>query len=830
MKKHHVFILSIILSLIVSNLYAGKLSGVVTNQDSQPVANANVTAFGFVPSSGDSLFEMTTTNENGQFSFDQLVSGTYFLHAQSSQGQTNDYTGPFEIESSSDITDVQLTIHEVQKTTGTVSGQVKTENDTPISRVTLELVRQATDSKSFRAYTGSNENGNFSFPGVLAGEYKLSAYHPQGFKKEYENIITVEANQEITDIVVIYTQDDLEFGSVSGAVKTDAGLPLEGVTVKVKTLGLDFMLTDSSIYNVLTTVTDAEGRYSFAQVVPGNCWITSNHPVGGVIQVNDVVVVGSQATTVADIIYPASEIVSGTVTGTVMIGSNGKPAIGARLEFIQVGPDSTFSNSAPLTTDNSGQYTATLSPGKYIVQCQYFDTDVDYFFQYYENTKDMASATEIAVIAEQTVENIDFNIPEPLVLPEVTISGQVTDEQGSPLQGAVVDLIFQPVLYSFCYDSLMLDDATTTTDADGKYSFLLKNVKSPVTKIVVSATVGGYLREFYNDQKEYYLADVLVPGELAAFENIDFTLSKEPAAVPYTISGAVTDETGAAIAGAEVTAYHANDYCVVSTRTNSDGEYELENLYEGNYVVQFYAPGFIPEFYDNKENWELADQLTPNQSLVNVNAALTSFEADSSLDKILGQVTDGDGTALGGVLVTVKNGQGKTVGFDFSDSNGSYRIEGIKNGQLTVDANRVQYKYKSDALNLSASKSATKVYHISLEKAGATSSIAAGVEQKGLPANLELKGNYPNPFNPETTIRFSLSQPARVTVKIYNIVGQEVTHLTNGRMEAGFHSLKWAATNNLGAKVQSGVYFYQITAFSDNNTKTMKIGRMILIK
>ena len=69
--------------------------------------------------------------------------------------------------------------------------------------------------------------------------------------------------------------------------------------------------------------------------------------------------------------------------------------------------------------------------------------------------------------------------------------------------------------------------------------------------------------------------------------------------------------------------------------------------------------------------------------------------------------------------------------------------------------------------------------------------------------------NYPNPFNPETTISYDVAQKGSVTVDIYNLKGQKVKSLVNENKEAGTHSVIWQGDNNQGKQVSSGTYFYK---------------------
>mgnify|MGYP006280947013 CR=1 FL=1 len=93
------------------------------------------------------------------------------------------------------------------------------------------------------------------------------------------------------------------------------------------------------------------------------------------------------------------------------------------------------------------------------------------------------------------------------------------------------------------------------------------------------------------------------------------------------------------------------------------------------------------------------------------------------------------------------------------------------------------------------------------------------------PHKFQLKQNYPNPFNPTTNIEFKLKRADKVKLSIYNMLGQKVRTLVSKDMTPGAHKIQWNATNDLGEKVVSGVYFYKLQA--GNHTETRK---MLLLK
>jgi flagellar hook assembly protein FlgD len=88
----------------------------------------------------------------------------------------------------------------------------------------------------------------------------------------------------------------------------------------------------------------------------------------------------------------------------------------------------------------------------------------------------------------------------------------------------------------------------------------------------------------------------------------------------------------------------------------------------------------------------------------------------------------------------------------------------------------------------------------------------------------KLNQNYPNPFNPVTSIQYSVisdQSPHHVTLKIYNLLGQEVQTLVDEVQETGYYTVTWDGRDQAGNEVSSGVYFYRIR--TDGFEKTMKM-------
>ncbi len=114
-------------------------------------------------------------------------------------------------------------------------------------------------------------------------------------------------------------------------------------------------------------------------------------------------------------------------------------------------------------------------------------------------------------------------------------------------------------------------------------------------------------------------------------------------------------------------------------------------------------------------------------------------------------------------------------------------------------------------------ETSVSVVSISNSGAGMTADLAVGSPQgvladnSTIPDKVRLLGNLPNPFNPETQIRFEVVKETPVLLEVYGITGQKITTLANGTMKPGMYSIGWRGKNYENKEVGSGVYFYKMT-------------------
>jgi len=200
--------------------------------------------------------------------------------------------------------------------------------------------------------------------------------------------------------------------------------------------------------------------------------------------------------------------------------------------------------------------------------------------------------------------------------------------------------------------------------------------------------------------------------------------------------------------------------------------------------------------------------------------------------------------------VSVNIGQPETIqGFEFLMSYNPSAVEFIENSQTGLAGLDIVYKVEDGLVRVASAfpgdafegtltlgfRSLGTAGNMTFEIADARVVDLAGVEalttnivnymQKAIPTVYSLSQNFPNPFNPTTTISYSLPEAGNVELVIYNMAGQKVRTLVNSRQDASFYQIVWDGRNDSGSSVASGLYFYKLTAghFS-------KIQKMTLVK
>ena len=92
---------------------------------------------------------------------------------------------------------------------------------------------------------------------------------------------------------------------------------------------------------------------------------------------------------------------------------------------------------------------------------------------------------------------------------------------------------------------------------------------------------------------------------------------------------------------------------------------------------------------------------------------------------------------------------------------------------------------------------------------------------ENIPTGFTLNQNFPNPFNPLTTISFGVPKNSNIALHIFDLSGTRISTILNEEMSPGFHSIQWDGTDENGARIASGIYIYNLTDGSNSIFKKM---------
>ena len=165
---------------------------------------------------------------------------------------------------------------------------------------------------------------------------------------------------------------------------------------------------------------------------------------------------------------------------------------------------------------------------------------------------------------------------------------------------------------------------------------------------------------------------------------------------------------------------------------------------------------------------------------------------------------------LTGYKIYYSSGSTNLDGTEANEGPSPVSVSTIDTMYLTGLTGGVTYRFALSAIDLSNNESI-----LSDTVSGRTT----GVSQRSstIPSSYALEQNYPNPFNPSTSIQFDLPRTGFTTLKIYNLLGQEIATLLNEIKPSGSYIVQWNALN-----MTSGMYFYKLTSGEFSQVKKMQ--------
>lgn len=253
-----------------------------------------------------------------------------------------------------------------------------------------------------------------------------------------------------------------------------------------------------------------------------------------------------------------------------------------------------------------------------------------------------------------------------------------------------------------------------------------------------------------------------------------------------------------------------------SAQIQSNGAYTIYGLPPVEMDFMAYEDDeldFAPTYYDTTIYWQHAITLTPTFNLENIDITVKRINNPGGYVRhISGIVSAGnDVTGLQGAFVYARIGP-LFKNYDVSISNGYFCVDSLPDGSYTLVVDRMGYLPSS--INVILSGANVDNLNISLMSVLGLSNIS-----NELPVRYALS-NYPNPFNPATTILFDITKQENVKLTIYGLLGEEINTYVHEKLNAGKYKIEFN-----GSGLASGVYFYRLE--TENYSETRK---MVLLK
>ncbi len=861
------------------------LSGKVTAQfDGHPIARAYVNVF-----SPDNPFfyGWTETRDDGTYEITGMKSGKYYAYVWA-DGYLNEYYQEAATFDAADAIDVVEPNHYdgidfTLSRGGMISGVVTTVTGKPLSGIYVQAytdfrpdgtIPQPDSGVGVVYGYGSaitDESGFYQIVGLPAGDYIVSAqmWNQWFYLIEYYDNVT-DINEAIAVVVETEVETpgidfDLDvpttFGTIFGKVVDANDDPIAGAVVQAHA---PFDWSSGGVQVWAYGYTDHRGNYTIDNLPDGEYLVSAYAQVGWQYvnrywpdaetpeEAMSVIVNGAtdrQPTNFKLPIRPGTARISGRV-----LRHTGEPILYAYIQLtsadatLDPANGATSSIWAYASTDSNGSYRIQgLPAGEYVAYSQYWENQN--FAQQWFDHKDSRSEATLIVLADGAQRD-DINFDLTLRPYYGAIAGTVTDEvNGAPIARAYVEIT--PIGFNYFEDGLARPSIWpgfwwpyhAITNEFGNYQVEWL----PQGEYYVSVYSNGAFEYFENAPVPELAAKVKVVGGETTAVNFALTPRDEGDGV---ISGTVTDEwNSGALQIAMVIARPVATPAVFpdsekffNTITQTDGSYELTGLPAGDYYLFSFAPGYIGEYYDNVYDPSEAKVIAvvENQPVTGIDFALSPIlwlrgcpECDlaapgaSGGAQVFGKVTDGNGKPIRSATIYLLNDTEKAVSFAQSNAEGLYELHSVPPGRYRAKATHLNFKgeFNNGVANF-ADAQVIEVGYGALEINFVLDSVTSVEDEPPVPTAIELYGNYPNPFNPETLIKFGLPAEMTVRLRIFNLLGQEVRTLEGGRLAAGQHAIRWDGRDLSGAVLPSGIYFYTLEA----NGQLRAVQKMMLLK
>jgi hypothetical protein len=468
----------------------------------------------------------------------------------------------------------------------------------------------------------------------------------------------------------------------------------------------------------------------------------------------------------------------------------------------------TFDGTFPVNYVVSG-----LIPGVYKVLGQ----ATDKYSAYFPGVEDFDDALPVTVIRNAGVPDISFLL-EPTG--SGTISGRVFDiETGEGLGGVAISA-YQ--WRNFHEDPNL---KMTSTGQDGSFILTISAGTYYLSAQCDECISGsGRIALYYDNQLDPTRADPVQVEENADIENIDFAFDFTNS-YDLSISGRVLDhQTGIGLSGVVVTALdYYTGIPVSSSYSVRDGDFSIENLSSGEYLLMFSEMNVIPYFYRGDETWQNAEIIELTADFGGIQSeAITQDYGNLGL-AISGQVTSQSGPLNGARIYAYLVGDDYPTAFARTNASGEYAIiNGLVPGAYIVVCDLYGYDYQTypDIIELDLLNDPSRENIDFYLEQPSTGIVDEDIE---MPGELQVLSNYPNPFNARTVIQVYSPYDVSIDVgmKVFDILGRR-TGERNLVINPGINNIIWGL-DDFDKDVSSGIYYYRIDGISG-------VFRMVLLK
>ncbi len=423
--------------------------------------------------------------------------------------------------------------------------------------------------------------------------------------------------------------------------------------------------------------------------------------------------------------------------------------------------------------------------------------------------------------------NDGIQSPEPL-----RVRIRFFEDEFGEINGIVRDsitLVDNATVYFF-YNGIYLLD-TAMTNSAGFYSKIL-----PQGNYTVGVEKQGYYVVFHDSTYDPFFAE-FVSIDSGMVRTIDFNLLAVED-TNYSVSGMIIDSTTGINAnkgiiivrtGTHVPTPKMNINSALLDTLDSfagfireDGTFKVYAQLPSYYYLQAYSNYLLPGYFNEEGNasvyWQNADSVLIDQTIINKNISLVQ---DSSYGNgsIGGFITYSnsvqDESDYEGITILAKNiNNGALYSYNFGKELGDYKVTNIPYGTYELVAQKI-------GLDNAISQTVT-IDPVNNQITGINLNFAILDIQDEilLPEDIVLYQNYPNPFNPSTNITFMTPSQTFISLKIYDILGNEIATLVNEQKPTGVYTVGFN-----GSKFASGVYFYKLQVGT-----TARIRKMLLIE